>query len=137
LETYLLASHGFICDGSLSSVSRNTVLGFLSVLNFHFYLLNFMRCLSRNTGYFVGVGGGGGGLHSDVSSWTERRPCFRNCQFAPWLYFLTIASKFLTDLKLAKICSRTFIITETMHTKFIFAFTKTISVLKLIYGILG
>ena len=69
-----------------------------------------------------------------ISSWTERRPRFRNYEFAPWLYFLTIASKFLSVLKLAKICSRTVVTTETMHTKFIFAFTKTISVLKLIYG---
>lgn len=77
---------------------------------------------------------GGGGLHSDVSSWTERWPCFRNYEFEPWLYFLTNASKFVTVLKLAKICIRAIVTTETMHTKFIFASTKTISILKLIYG---
>lgn len=37
-------------------------LGFLSILNFYFYLLNFMRCLSRNAGFSLGGGGGDGGF---------------------------------------------------------------------------
>jgi hypothetical protein len=71
-----------------------------------------MTCLLRNAGYFVG---GGGILHSDVSSWTERRPCFRNYEFTPWLYFPTVASEFLTVLKLAEICSRTIVTTDDAH----------------------
>jgi hypothetical protein len=105
-------------------------LGFLSVLNFYFYLLNLMRRLSRNAGYFVG---GWGCVHSGVSFWTERWPCFRNYEFAPWLYFLTMYRD-LTVLKLAKICSRTIVTTETMRTSFFFSFTKTIRILKLLYG---
>ena len=64
----------------------------------------------------ISLGVGGGGLHSDVSSRTERRPCFRNYVFASWLYFCTFASKSLTVLQLAKICNRTIVTTETMRT---------------------
>jgi len=51
------------------------------------------------------------------------------------VYFLTVASEFLTALKLAKISNRIIVTTETMHTRFFFFFalTKTISILISIY----
>jgi hypothetical protein len=100
-------------------------LGFLSISTFYFYLLNFMRFVTKCWIFRVG-----GSLHSDVSSWTERRPCFRNMNLRLGYISLQLRRNF-SLLKLAKICYRTIVTTDDAH-KVYFAFTKTITTLKLI-----
>ena len=92
-----------------------------------------MRCLSRNAGFSLGGGGGDGGFCIQIYRLGQKGDrVLELMNLRPVYISLQLRRNFSLSWNWQK-SAVVPLLPQTMHTKFIFAFTKTITILKLIY----